>query len=639
MALINLNEITLSFGGLKVFDGLDLRLEENERVALIGRNGAGKTTLLKVIGGEMSVDEGAVSYRKGAKISYLPQNTVGNIEGNTFDIILSGLGRQAELVGDHYRTVLKLQEGSSRELLNRLDRLQQEMERTGSWETENRVKNVITRMGLDPDAEFNILSGGQKRRVLLARSLVSKPDVLLLDEPTNHLDIITIEWLESFLSEYTGSILFVTHDRKFMDGISTRIAELDRGRISSWECNYSTFLRRKSQQLGNEEKKNELFEKKLKKEEAWLRQGIKARRTRNQGRVKRLRRMREEKAARQEQWKKASFGTMNSAMSGEQVILATGISHEYNGAPLIRDFSTRIIRGDKVGVIGPNGCGKTTLLKILLGDLQPQQGEIELGTNLEIAYFDQLREQMNYERSVKDNVSGGSDFIMTDSGPKHIVSYLKDFLFTSERSNVPVKVLSGGERNRLLLARLFTRPFNLLVMDEPTNDLDIETLELLEELLVEYDGTLILVSHDREFINNVVTSTIVFEDDNVIREYPGGYDDWLEQRKETDLEREEKEGKNEAGQSATVDRKPQKKKVKLSYREERELESLPGKIAELESEHSQLIDTLSDPDFYKKDPEEIENKEKRSTTVEREIEEAYRRWEYLEKLKEELSGS
>lgn len=639
MTLINLSEVTLSFGALNIFEDLDFQLMENERVALIGRNGAGKTTLMKVISGETTVDRGDVSRKKGIKVSYLPQQTPVDITGSTFDIILSGLGRKAETLCEYYRISQKLQVEQSETLIRKLDTLQHEMERTGAWDTDSTVKSVLTRMGLAPGDDFSLLSGGQKRRVLLARALVSNPDVLLLDEPTNHLDIVTIEWLENFLLEFRGSILFVTHDRKFMDGVSTKIAELDRGKIYSWECNYSTFLDRKQQQLEDEEKKNQLFDKKLKQEEAWLRQGIKARRTRNQGRVKRLRKMREQRASRREQWKKADFETReDTAVSGQQVILANDIHHKYDGHDLIRNFSVRIIRGDKIGIIGPNGCGKTTLLRILLGKLTPDGGHVELGTNLEIAYFDQLREQLDYEKSVKENVSGGSDFIMTDKGPKHIVSYLKDFLFTSERADVPVKVLSGGERNRLLLARLFTRPFNLLVMDEPTNDLDIETLELLEEQLSDFEGTLILVSHDREFINNVATSTIVFEPDGVIREYPGGYDDWLKQRvisgsgnsQETNKKRKGlKDG--ESGDAA------RRKKEKLSYREEKELESLPHRIAELESEHSELISELSDPGFYRKDPAEIEQKEKRSKSIESEIEEAYKRWEYLEKLKEELA--
>lgn len=636
MALISLNEVTLSYGGLNIFDRLDFQLNEKERVALIGRNGAGKSTLMSVIAGETAPDSGTVSCNKGVTISYLPQQTPRDIDGTTFDTILSGLGRQAELIGEYYSTSQKLLSSDKPDLIKRLDRLQQEMERTNSWETESRVKSVLNRMGLHPDAEFNLLSGGQKRRVLLAKALVRDPDVLLLDEPTNHLDILTIEWLEKFLLEYGGSILFVTHDRKFMDGISTRIAELDRGRIYSWECDYSTFLKRKQQQLDDEEHKKELFDKKLKQEEAWLRQGIKARRTRNQGRVKRLQRMREDKAARRDNKEKATFDTRDHELSGKQVIEAKGVCHEYKGIPLINDFSTRILRGDKVGVIGPNGCGKTTLLKILLGEIAPQKGAVELGSNLEVAYFDQLREQLDYEKSVKENVSGGADFIMTDGGPKHIVSYLKDFLFTSERSHVPVKVLSGGERNRLLLARLFTRPFNLLVMDEPTNDLDIETLELLEELLSDYEGTLILVSHDRQFLNNVVTSTIVFEGEGNIREYPGGYDDWLEQRKTSDQSESPKKSiKKKAPSSGSTENK---QKEKLTYREERELESLPGVIAKLEEEHAELIKTLSDPDFYKRDPEEIESNEKRTREVEKEIEDSYQRWEQLEKLKNELTG-
>jgi len=637
MVLININEITLSFGGKKVFDRLDFQLKENERVALIGRNGAGKTTLMKVIAGESGVDEGQVSFRKGLTVSYLPQQTPGSMEGTAFDIILSGLGRRAELISEYHNTSNKLQHESSESLLRRLENLQRELDSTDSWETESRVKNVIDKTGLSPDSYFNSLSGGHRRRVLLAKALVSDPDVLLLDEPTNHLDINTIEWLEDFLADFRGTLFFVTHDRKFMDNLSTRISELDRGKLTNWECNYNTFLERKRKLLEDEEKRNSLFDKKLEDEEAWLRKGIKARRTRNEGRVKSLQKMRVEKRNRRERIGKVSFETGDTSLSGKQVILATNIYHEYDQKLIINNFSARIMRGDKVGIIGPNGCGKTTLLRIMLGELLPLEGEVNTGTNLEIAYFDQLREQLEEESSVIENVSGGSDFILIDDKPKHILSYLKDFLFSSERAHVPVKVLSGGERNRLLLARLFTRPFNLLVLDEPTNDLDIETLELLEDLLVGYSGTVMVVSHDREFLNNVVTSTLVFEGKNKIVEYPGGYDDWIEQRKQ--------KPDTETGKDKTVDKPVEKKKRKvdnatrkkeqLSYKEKKELENFPERIAKLEAEQKELIKTLSDVNFYKKASGKIDRAEERSKSIQKEIDEAYDRWEELERLKEQ----
>ncbi|MBU4304561.1 MAG: ATP-binding cassette domain-containing protein, partial [Candidatus Omnitrophica bacterium] len=531
MALISLQEITLAFGGPLIFDRLSLQLEPGERVALLGRNGAGKTTLMKVIAGQLAIDKGKVICQKGFKVAHLPQEVPLDIKGNVFDIVLSGLGQSAAFLADYHHLSHRLQSEHTPELMRRLDRLQSEMDRTAGWDLNNQVEYIITKMKLDSESEFELLSGGQKRRVLLAKALVFKPDVLLLDEPTNHLDIESIGWLEKFLLTYPGTVFFVTHDRMFMTNLAKRIIELDRGKLFSWACDYKTFLERRQMALDMELVHQENFNKKLAQEEIWIRQGVKARRCRNEGRVKALERLREEKKAQRKEIGEAHFNAQKSGLSGHRVIKAVNVNFSYADNCLIRDFSTRIMRGDKIGVIGPNGCGKTTLLRILLGEIPPRTGKVVLGTNLEIAYYDQLREQLEEDKTVIENVSTSGEMIIIDGKPRHIISYLQNFLFSPDRARSPAKVLSGGERNRLFLARLFSKPFNLLVMDEPTNDLDIETLELLEELLLEYSGTLLLVSHDRSFLNNVVTSTMALEGNGLIKEYPGGYDDWLSQSK------------------------------------------------------------------------------------------------------------
>ncbi len=628
MALISLQEVSLKFSGPLIFDRLSLQLEPGERVAMLGRNGAGKTTLMKVMAGQLAVDEGNVIRQKGVEITHLPQEVPVDMEGSVFDIVLSGLGERAGLLSKYHALTQRLHTEQTPELLKQLDVLQSELDRTGCWDVNNQVENVIARMKLDLESDFLNLSGGQKRRVLLARALVLKPKVLLLDEPTNHLDIDSINWLEGFLADYPGAVFFVTHDRMFMQHLATRIVELDRGKIYSWSCDYKIFLERKQAALDIEEAEWGHFDKKLGEEEIWIRQGIKARRCRNEGRVTALMRLREKKKAQRKQEGQVRMRTQKSILSGHRVIKTAHVGFSYGDKRLIHDFSTQVMRGDKIGLIGPNGSGKTTLLRILLGKLAPNKGKVTLGTNLEIAYYDQLREQLDGERTVAENVNGASETVIINGKPKHILGYLQEFLFAPQRSRTPVKVLSGGERNRLLLARLFSKPSNVLVMDEPTNDLDIETMELLEELLLDYRGTLLLVSHDRAFLNNVVTSTMVLEGDGVINEYPGGYDDWLSQRpsapalespkiKATNIHRE-KEG-------PVVLRK-------LTHKEQKELDELPLKIEKLEEEQKALYGLFADLVFYQRDPQEINRAKARSEELSLLLEEANERWEYLEEI-------
>lgn len=634
MALISLQEISLAFGGPLVFDQLSLQIEQGERIALLGRNGAGKTTLMKVLTGEIAIDRGEIVLQKGVQVTHLPQEVPVDLKGNVFDIVLSGLGKRAQLVADYHHVSHRLHTEHTPELMRRLDALQAELDHSDGWAIHNDVELVISQMKLDPESEFENLSGGQKRRVLLARALVLKPDVLLLDEPTNHLDIDTINWLEGFLKDYPGTLFFVTHDRAFMTNLATKIVELDRGKIYSWSCDYRTFLERKEAVLENEAMYWENFDKKLAEEEVWIRKGVKARRVRNEGRVKALERLREEKRAQRRQQGQVRMQAQETEQSGHLVIKASNIGFQYDDKCLIQNFSTQIMRGDKIGVIGPNGSGKTTLLRILLGKMAPQKGKVRLGTNLEIAYYDQLREQLDEEKTVAENVCGSADTVVINGKPRHIIGYLQEFLFPPDRARTPVKVLSGGERNRLFLARLFTKPSNFLVMDEPTNDLDVETLELLEELLVEYSGTLILVSHDRAFLNNVVTSTIVLEGNGVISEYPGGYDDWIAQSKMALPKADSKESFKEKPKQEKADPLPKPKELrKRSYNEERELEKLVVTIEQMETQREELYTMLADPGFYQKDPKEIATVKARLESLEDNLLTSFERWEYLESLK------
>ncbi len=631
MALISLTNVTLSFGGPPLLDNVNLQFEPGERVCLVGRNGEGKTTLLKLLSSELVPDAGKISFQKGINIGGLTQEVPRDFTGTIFDIVADGLEEQGALLSEyHHVSTLLAKEGGSESLLQRMDRVQHELEAGGGWLMHQQIEKVLAQMKLNPDEIFNTLSAGLKRRVLLARALVGNPDALMLDEPTNHLDIEAITWLEDFLREFPGSLFFVTHDRMLIRRLATRIIELDRGRLSSWACDYDTFLFRRQEMLEIEAEQRAQFDKKLAKEEAWIRQGIKARRTRDEGRVRALTKMREQRQARRNTAGRVRMQTQDAERTGKLVIEAENLTYVYDQAPIIRDFSTTVLRGDRIGIIGPNGAGKTTLLKILLGDLAPRQGNVKLGSGLKISYFDQLRSQLDEDKTVQENICDGSDTILFNGRPRHIIGYLQDFLFSPDRARSPVRILSGGERNRLLLARLFTIPSNVIVLDEPTNDLDTETLELLEELLLEYKGTILMVSHDRAFLNNVVTSTLVFEGEGRIEEYVGGYDDWIRQRKpETPVKPQ-----SSAKQKKKRDR-PERPR-KLTFKEQKELEALPELIESMEAEQQDLYVTMSDPEFYKKNSNTIAQAISRLDELKHELEKAYERWESLENASDTL---
>ncbi len=633
MALVGLQDIKVSFGGPLLLEGVDLSIDRGERVCLVGRNGTGKSTIMRLITGEVRPDSGQIVFQQGVKITLLTQEAPQNIHGSVFDMVSGAFGEQGKLLAAYHHVSGKLAHDHSGKLMSELEDVQHKLEAAGGWQMQQRIEEMLTRLQLPANAGFSELSGGLKRRVLLARALAGDPDLLLLDEPTNHLDIAAIAWLEEFLLSFGGTLLFVTHDRALLQRLATRIDDLDRGKLTSWPGNYQSYLELKQAALDAEAVENAKFDKKLAAEEVWIRQGVKARRTRNEGRVRALKELRKIRSERREVTGAARMQMQESERTGKLVIEATNVSHSYNDRRVIRDFSTTIIRGDKVGIIGPNGSGKTTLLKILLGDLKPQQGKVKHGTNLEVAYLDQHREQLDDAKTVQDNVAYGSDFVTINNNRRHVIGYLGDFLFAPARARSPVKVLSGGERNRLLLARLFAKPSNVLVLDEPTNDLDIETLDLLEELLMDYPGTVLLVSHDRAFINNVVTCTLALEGEGRVNEYVGGYDDWLRQRP-TKEEASVVSVKTVKVEAKKVVASPQKEKQrKLTFKEQKELDTLPKSIEELESEHHQIIAIMADPAFYRESGNKVSEYKTRLEVLEQKLAEAYKRWEELEAAK------
>ncbi len=630
MSLITLRDATLSFGSAPLLDHVNFSLERGERVCVVGRNGEGKSTLLKVVEGLHTLDSGEIVRQNGISWASLPQEVPVDLKGSVFDVIASGLGEAAGLLSRYHALSERYAHGDE-SVLDEFMHTQEQLDAAGGWTLNTKVEQVLSRMQLDGEADFAALSGGRKRRVLLARALVNEPDILLLDEPTNHLDIAAISWLEEFFKSFPGTLLFITHDRSFLQAIATRIVELDRGVLRDFPCTYNEYLERKQQQLDAEAQANALFDKKLAQEEVWIRQGIKARRTRNEGRVRALKALRQEHVERRERTGKASMAMNEVERSGKLVLEASHVSLSYGSNKLIDDFSVVVMRGDKIGLIGDNGVGKTTLVRALLAQIPVDKGSVQLGTKLDVAYFDQLRSQLDPERSVMENVVQGSDFIELNGVRKHALAYLQDFLFSPQRARTPVKALSGGERNRLLLAKLFTRPANLLVMDEPTNDLDVETLELLEELLVNYSGTLLLISHDRAFLDNVVTSTWAFEGEGRVREYVGGYEDWLRQRRH-DLTKNI--GRDKAASEKSSPEKtgsaPKQEKKKLSYKEQRELEALPAQIAALEAEQARLQATLNDPDIFLKAAQEAAAAAERLSAIDEELLTLLERWESLE---------
>ncbi len=623
MSLMQLQRVDFSIGGPLLLEHVDLTLEPNERVCIVGRNGAGKSTLMRLLAGELTADDGEVRLQNGIVVARMAQEVPQGTEGTVFDVVAEGLGDLGHLLAQYHHA---LHDGDMEAMGN----AQEQIEAQHGWDLDLRVQQVLTKLELPEDADFAALSGGMKRRVLLAQALVRKPDILLLDEPTNHLDIDAIAWLEGFLKQFEGSIVFVTHDRSFLRALATRIIEIDRGQVTSWPGDYENYLRRREERLHAEAQENQRFDKLLAQEEIWIRQGIKARRTRNEGRVTALKAMRRDRAQRRELGGNVRMEVASAQNSGKKVIEIKGITQAYDGRVLLDDVSTTIMRGDRVGIIGPNGAGKSTLLKILLGELRPQRGEVTLGTGLQVAYFDQHRSQLNDSLNALENVAEGRDFIEVNGTRKHIIGYLQDFLFSPERARAPITRLSGGERNRLLLAKLFAQPSNLLVMDEPTNDLDVETLELLEELLGEYKGTLLLVSHDREFIDNVVTSTLVLEGKGRLADYVGGYSDWVRQRPGALFNAEAAtpaKASPSPVQTAAVVAEP---KRKLGYKETRELETLPATIEALENEIARRTAAMNDSAFYQQGAAAVLAANEAMGETQARLDAAYLRWSQLD---------
>lgn len=633
MALLGMQDVSLAFGGPPVLDRARFAIERGERVSLLGRNGAGKSTILKVLDGTLRPDSGEVIRQAGVTVARLEQEVPGDVGGTTFDVVAAGLGEMGGLLSRYHHASHRVSTDASERALRDLDRLHHALDTAAAWEVQSRVETVLLHLGLDADAPFAGASGGRKRQTLLARALVGDPDILLLDEPTNHLDIEAVEWMEDFLIDRSATVVFVTHDRAFLRRVATRIVELDRGRLVDWGPDYDAYIERKDAALAAEAREWSEFDKKLAKEEVWIRTGIQARRTRNEGRVRALEALRLERRARRERVGSVKLQVQDGERSGRIVIETRGVDFARGDRTIVKDFSTTIMRGDRVGLIGPNGVGKTTLLRLLLGELAPDRGTVRLGTGLQVAYFDQLREQLDPERTVFDSVADGADFVEIGGARKHVTGYLQDFLFPPDRARTPVGALSGGERNRLLLARLFARSFNLLVLDEPTNDLDIETLDLLEELLVEYPGTLLLVSHDRAFLDNVVTSTLVFEGGGTIGEYAGGYSDWVRQRESARLTAPVRTAAPSAKSAPAPAKAPSNapRKRRLSFNETRELAALPDRIDALEREREALYLALTDPALLRNGTAVTEARA-RLAALEVEIADLTERWEELETI-------
>ena len=631
MAIITLTDAQLAFGHFPMLDHAEFSLEAGEKVGLIGRNGTGKSSLLQVLAGKAPLDDGLLTVQQNLKISYVEQEPVFPADQTVYDAVASGLREIQVLLQEYEDLTSRLEKNSDSKILDRLNELQIRLDATDAWNLNNRVETILDRLSLARNDLVGTLSGGLYKRVALAHGLIGSPDVLMLDEPTNHLDFESIIWLEDILKEFRGSLIFITHDRRFLDNIATRIIELDRGKLLSFPGNFSAYKKAKNEQLANEAVENAKFDKFLAQEEIWIRKGIEARRTRNEGRVRRLEALRATRAARREYQGQVRMDVSTGERSGKLVAELTGVSKSFGDKTIVKSFSDTILRGDKIGLIGPNGVGKTTLLKLILGELAPDAGNIRLGTKLQIAYFDQMRAQLDDNASLVDTISPGSEWIEIGNQKKHVMSYLSDFLFTPERARSPVKSLSGGERNRLLLARLFARPANVLVLDEPTNDLDIDTLELLEELLQEYNGTVFLVSHDRAFLDNVVTQVIAAEGQGLWREYIGGYSDWERIRPVPPQKAEEKKAGNKTA-TAPVRKESSgsARRKKLSYKDQRELDELPSKIAALENEQAQISTRLNDPELYKGDPAEGIRLNRRFAEIEEELMNCITRWDELE---------
>jgi ABC transport system ATP-binding/permease protein len=626
MALLSLKDVSFGFGGPLLLDRLNLQIERGERICLVGRNGTGKSTLLKILNGDLDPDSGVFSKTQGLKTAFLPQEVPVDLTGTIYDVVATGLPHHAALLAEYQRLTSSLEASYSEVCFEQINHIQHELEVAGAWGFHHQIRMVISQMDLDPDADCSVLSAGLRRRVFMARALVADPDILFLDEPTNHLDIEAILWMEQFLQRSIKTMVFVTHDRAFLKQLATRIIEIDRGRLTSFPSTYDQYISRKEELLDTEADQNEEFDKLVSREEAWLRQGVKARRTRNEGRVRALLALRAEVAKRRARSGNIRVLQQEAERSGRLVIEVKNVNFSFDEQPMIRDLTLTVMRGDKVGIIGPNGCGKTTLLRLLLGEIEPTQGSIRHGVRLEVAYFDQLRAQLAETKTLQENVVADGDNVMINGKPQHIIAYLQDFLFTPTQARAPITSLSGGERNRLLLAKLFTRPSNVLVLDEPTNDLDVETLELLEEMLIDYKGTVLIVSHDRAFLNNVATSTLVFEGQGRVQEYVGGYDDWRKQQtpeKETAAPEKLKKGKPKS-----VTTGPRK----LTFKEQRELEALPVLIETLEEEKKNLFSALANPELYRFGGQEVAPLQARLNELEAELELAYARWEYLEDI-------